>query len=107
LSDSGSSFGVFFSALLGAPDAGREAREKWPGTGRRPYSAGSEVAASCEAVAPNWELPSECMRPDERYGLFADEHAEEAKKSDRGRCRRPYLNEPIYDADCYTQDNRC
>ena len=48
----------------------------------------------------------EYMRPDERYGLLADEHAEEAKKSDRGRCRRSYLNKPIYDSDCYAQDNR-
>jgi hypothetical protein len=48
----------------------------------------------------------EYMRPDERYRLLADEHAEKAKKSDRGRCRRPHLNQPIYDSDCYTQDKR-
>jgi hypothetical protein len=48
----------------------------------------------------------EYMRPDERYGLLADEHAEEAQKRDRGRCRRPHLNKPVYDSDCYTQDNR-
>jgi hypothetical protein len=48
----------------------------------------------------------EYMRPDERYGMLADEHAEEAKKSDRRRCWGPYLNKPIYDSDGYTQDNR-
>jgi len=42
----------------------------------------------------------EYSRPDERYGLLANEHTEEAKKSDRRRCRRPYLNKPIYDSDC-------
>jgi len=36
----------------------------------------------------------EYMRPDEHDRLLADEHAEEAKKSDRGRCRRPTLASP-------------
>jgi hypothetical protein len=38
--------------------------------------------------------------------LFANKHAEEAEKSDRGRCRRPYLNKPIYDADRNAEDKR-
>jgi hypothetical protein len=52
------------------------------------------------------DLALEYMRSDERYGLLTSQHTEKAEKCDRGRCRRPHLDEPIDDSDCNTQDKR-
>jgi len=52
------------------------------------------------------DLALEYMRSHERNCLLTGQHTEKAEKSDRGRCRRPHLDEPIDDSDCNTQDKR-
>ena len=52
------------------------------------------------------DLALEYMRSHERNCLLTGQHTEKAEKSDRGRCRRPHLDEPIDDSDCNTQEEK-